>query len=84
MRTQFVLVPSVDDAFLDAVYPQPPLEDRVPGIKVRKDMQDDFGRLGLSYVELAGREDEKEGDGRGRRPQVRKLMRYRRILNWIM
>ena len=68
VRTQFVLVPSVDDAFLDAVYPQPPLEDRVPGIKVRRDKQDEFGRLGLSYVELAGREDEKSAkDGSAKR-----------------
>mmetsp|Transcript_34652 Transcript_34652/g.73024 ORF Transcript_34652/g.73024 Transcript_34652/m.73024 type:complete len:750 (-) Transcript_34652:180-2429(-) len=58
LKTQFVLVPSIDDAFLDAVYPQPPLENRMAGVKVPKTVEGEFGDLGLHYVELAGREDD--------------------------
>jgi len=56
MKTQFVLVPSMDDAFLDAVYPQPPLVDRPAGIKVPKSIEGEFDNLGLHYIELTGRE----------------------------
>ena len=54
-KTQFVLVPSLEDAFLDAVYPQPPIEDdngRGEGAG-RRDPR--FTDLGLSEVETAGR-----------------------------
>ena len=57
IRTQFVLVPSTDDAFLDGVYPQPPLRDRVvadmPG-SVPKELREEFNTLGIGYVESAG------------------------------
>ena len=59
LKTQFVLVPSMDDAFLDAVYPQPPFQDRTPGVKVPKALEAEFGDLGLNYVELAGRENDR-------------------------
>eukprot|EP00584_Thalassiosira_punctigera_P006405 CAMPEP_0172531780 /NCGR_PEP_ID=MMETSP1067-20121228/5038_1 /TAXON_ID=265564 ORGANISM="Thalassiosira punctigera, Strain Tpunct2005C2" /NCGR_SAMPLE_ID=MMETSP1067 /ASSEMBLY_ACC=CAM_ASM_000444 /LENGTH=762 /DNA_ID=CAMNT_0013316197 /DNA_START=113 /DNA_END=2401 /DNA_ORIENTATION=- len=58
LKTQFVLVPSMDDAFLDAVYPQPPMEDKTPGVRAPKGAEGLFGDLGLRYVELAGREDD--------------------------
>lgn len=60
LKTQFVLVPSMDDAFLDAVYPQPPLEDIKAGLKLPKGVAGDFGELGLSFIEQAGREDVKK------------------------
>lgn len=50
MKTQFVLVPSVEDAFVDSVYPQPPFV---------KERQHEFADLGLDFVESAGRENEK-------------------------
>lgn len=65
LKTQFVLVPSLDDAFVDAVYPQPPFPDGLddeesgaPVVKVPKgsDAEGRFGDLGLHYVENAGRE----------------------------
>lgn len=59
LKTQFVLVPSMDDAFLDAVYPQPPFQDRVD-VKVPKGLEAEFGDLGLKHVELVGRENEKQ------------------------
>eukprot|EP00581_Thalassiosira_minuscula_P019634 CAMPEP_0183723324 /NCGR_PEP_ID=MMETSP0737-20130205/14933_1 /TAXON_ID=385413 /ORGANISM="Thalassiosira miniscula, Strain CCMP1093" /LENGTH=749 /DNA_ID=CAMNT_0025953585 /DNA_START=59 /DNA_END=2308 /DNA_ORIENTATION=- len=57
LKTQFVLVPSMDDAFLDAVYPQPPMENQQAGVKVPKKVDGQFDNLGLGYVELAGREN---------------------------
>ncbi|KAL7544301.1 hypothetical protein ACHAWF_007688 [Thalassiosira exigua] len=62
LRTQFVLVPSLDDAFVEAVYPQPSFEDKAPGVKVPQSLRGAFSDLGLSYVELAGREDREGGD----------------------
>lgn len=59
LKTQFVLVPSMDDAFLDNVYPQPPLQDRIANVKVPKGLEAEFGDLGLNYVELAGREKDR-------------------------
>lgn len=56
-KTQFVLVPSLDDAFLDNVYPQPPIQSRVAKFKVPKGLEGEFGDLGLQYVESAGREN---------------------------
>ncbi len=65
LKTQFVLVPSLDDAFVDAVYPQPPFPDGVSDneesggvVKVSKgsDAEGKFGELGLQFVEYAGRE----------------------------
>ena len=61
MRTQFVLVPSLDDAVAEFVYPQPPLHDR---LKRPKEMQlpgaegIEYGTLGLHHIETAGRGDE--------------------------
>ena len=66
LTTQVVLVPSLDDAFLDAVYPQPPMEDRAPGVDVPRDQAGMFGDLGLRHVEAAGRED-RPARGRPRR-----------------
>lgn len=60
LKTQFVLVPSLEDAFSDSVYPQAPLQDRTEGVKVPKGLEAEFGDLGLHYVELAGRENDKE------------------------
>jgi len=59
LPTQFVLVPSIDDAFHDNVFPQAPFKDRVengesmdlPGAEGIVN-----GSLGLQYVEEAGRE----------------------------
>ena len=48
LKTQFVLVPSVEDAICDSVYPQPPFADSA---------DNEFGSLGLDYIELAGREN---------------------------
>mmetsp|Transcript_23933 Transcript_23933/g.57731 ORF Transcript_23933/g.57731 Transcript_23933/m.57731 type:complete len:747 (-) Transcript_23933:110-2350(-) len=55
LKTQFVLVPSLEDAFLDAVYPQPPFGDK-KDIKMPKDLAAEFGDLGLKHVETAGRD----------------------------
>ncbi len=52
IKTQFVLVPSVDDAISDSVYPQPPLVD----LEVKAKGAAEFGSLGLHAVERAGRE----------------------------
>jgi len=59
LKTQIVLVPSVDDAFLDAVYPQPPMEDLTGDVpaSIPREVAAKFGDLGLKYVELAGREE---------------------------
>ncbi|KAL3776366.1 hypothetical protein ACHAW5_004241 [Stephanodiscus triporus] len=66
-KTQFVLVPSLDDAFVDAVYPQPPLGDEDGrGGAVRRDAL--FADLGLGEVEIAGRRGVRTGpDGRASR-----------------
>jgi DNA polymerase alpha subunit B len=56
LQTQFVIVPSLDDATAEWVYPQPPFQDRVatgktldlPGVK---NVQ--FGSHGFQYVEAA-------------------------------
>jgi len=52
IKTQFVLVPSVDDAISDSVYPQPPMVD----LEVKTKGAAAFGSLGLHAVEMAGRE----------------------------
>ena len=62
LKTQFVLVPSLDDAFVDAVYPQPPFSDGVNDddvVKVPKgsDAEGKFGDLGLQYVEKSANKD---------------------------
>jgi len=55
LKTQFVLVPSVEDAFLDGVYPQPPLVNRSAKIDKKLDEKfDNMGSLGLDYVESSG------------------------------
>ena len=61
LKTQFVLVPSLDDAFVDAVYPQPPFSDGVNDddvVKVPKgsDAEGKFGDLGLQYVEKSAKD----------------------------
>jgi len=56
LSTQFVLVPSLDDAFVDSVYPQPPFQDN--GTSISSGGSGDsmqLGSLGLREVELAGR-----------------------------
>mmetsp|Transcript_5284 Transcript_5284/g.9614 ORF Transcript_5284/g.9614 Transcript_5284/m.9614 type:complete len:649 (-) Transcript_5284:46-1992(-) len=63
LLTQFVLVPSIDDAFHDNVFPQAPFKDRVengesldlPGAEGIVN-----GSLGLQYVEEAGREGQEQ------------------------
>ena len=63
LPTQFVLVPSIDDAFHDNVFPQAPFKDRVengesldlPGAEGIVN-----GSLGLQYVEEAGREGQEQ------------------------
>ena len=59
LKTQFVLVPSLDDAFHENVFPQPPFADQqegggkpvnLPGAEGLVN-----GSLGLQYVEDAGR-----------------------------
>ena len=66
-KTQFVLVPSLEDAFVDAVYPQPPLgDDDCRGGTVRRDAS--FADLGLGEVVIAGRRGVRPGpDGRASR-----------------
>ncbi|KAL7478144.1 hypothetical protein ACHAW6_003921, partial [Cyclotella cf. meneghiniana] len=54
LETQIVLVPSVEDAICDSVYPQPPLAD----VEIRTGMIE-FGNLGLNELEFAGREGAK-------------------------
>jgi DNA polymerase alpha subunit B len=53
LSTQFVLVPSLDDAFVDSVYPQPPFQDNGGGGSRDDILQ--LGSLGLREVEFAGR-----------------------------
>lgn len=73
LKTQFVLVPSLDDAFVDAVYPQPPFPDGVATDENKEeyniikallpkgsDAEGRFGDLGLQYVENAGREQQQQ------------------------
>ena len=58
LSTQFVLVPSLEDATADWVYPQAPFADRVVGGKILKmsGAEDiDVGSLGLHKIELAGK-----------------------------
>eukprot|EP00804_Cyclotella_cryptica_P020766 CCRYP_016600-RA/>CCRYP_016600-RA protein AED:0.02 eAED:0.02 QI:214/1/1/1/1/1/2/151/650 len=54
LETQIVLVPSVEDAVCDSVYPQPPLVD----VEINTGMVE-FGNLGLRELEYAGREEAK-------------------------
>jgi DNA polymerase alpha subunit B len=58
-HTQFVLVPSVDDAISEGVYPQCPLQDRLHDKEshIMGKFSDgiDFGTLGLRNVESIGR-----------------------------
>ena len=59
LQTQFVIVPSLEDATAEFVYPQPPMKDRIPGGKtlgVQSDDAVEIGALGLNYIEMAGRE----------------------------
>lgn len=60
VKTQFVLVPSVEDAFVDSVYPQPPFVENT----MKRNHNHEFGDLGLHYVEGAGRETEKKRSNR--------------------
>jgi len=63
LKTQFVLVPSLDDAFHDNVFPQPPFADREGGGKAVELAGAEgllTGSLGLQYVESAGREGKKK------------------------
>lgn len=53
LNTQFVLVPSLDDAFVDSVYPQPSFQDNGSSSGSGGSMQ--LGSLGLQEVEVAGR-----------------------------
>jgi len=59
LRTQFVLVPSLNDANADFNYPQPPFGDRLPngGREVNLPNSDGitYGTLGLQHIETAGR-----------------------------
>jgi DNA polymerase alpha subunit B len=57
LPTQFVLVPSLDDAVAEWVYPQPPLSDRVPAgttCAIPGGEGLELGSLGLHHVEKAG------------------------------
>ncbi|GKY94280.1 DNA polymerase alpha subunit B [Mayamaea pseudoterrestris] len=57
LQTQFVLVPSLEDATTDWVYPQAPFADRVKGGKLLKmsGAEDiDVGSLGLHRIDSAG------------------------------
>jgi DNA polymerase alpha subunit B len=58
LQTQFVLVPSLEDATADWVYPQAPFADRVEGGKLLKmsGAEDiDVGSLGLYKIESGGK-----------------------------
>lgn len=61
LRTQFVLVPSLDDANAEFVYPQPPLADRLPNggreLNLPSAEGITYGSLGLQHVETAGLEE---------------------------
>lgn len=61
LHTQFVLVPSLEDATAEWVYPQPPMSDRIPGGKV-PDIPGagglSLGSLGLNCVESSGCEED--------------------------
>jgi len=59
LKTKFILVPSLDDAIAEPVYPQPPLEDSLPnGGKVIRSIPETqeipFGSLCLDAIETAG------------------------------
>mmetsp|Transcript_38557 Transcript_38557/g.115710 ORF Transcript_38557/g.115710 Transcript_38557/m.115710 type:complete len:512 (-) Transcript_38557:165-1700(-) len=58
LRTQFVLVPSLDDANADFVYPQPPMADRLPNGGKELNLPGaegiTYGTLGLQHIETAG------------------------------
>lgn len=58
LQTQFVLVPSLDDAVAEWVYPQPPMTDRLSNggkeVKLPNAEGVEFGTLGLQYVDQAG------------------------------
>uniref|UniRef100_A0A7S2ERG3 DNA polymerase alpha subunit B n=2 Tax=Ditylum brightwellii TaxID=49249 RepID=A0A7S2ERG3_9STRA len=60
LGTQFVLVPHLDDAVAEFVYPQPPLSDRLPkgGKQLNLSSAEaiDFGSLGLHHIESANRQ----------------------------
>lgn len=60
IKTQFVLVPSVEDAFVDSVYPQPPFVENT----MQQNHKHEYGDLGLHFVESAGREEEKNRSNR--------------------
>eukprot|EP00970_Alexandrium_tamarense_P000673 scaffold71_cov174-Alexandrium_tamarense.AAC.7 len=60
-KTQFVLVPSTEDMICESVYPQPPLVNQEVTSGVKK-FNDEFGNLGLNYVEIAGRENIKTSE----------------------
>jgi len=58
LRTQFVLVPSMEDAIAEHIYPQPPLEDTIPGGKQISHFPETeaipYGSLCLDTIETAG------------------------------
>ena len=59
LQTQFVLVPSLADAFHENVFPQPPFSDRIKGggqaVEVPGGDGIVNGSLGLHYIEEVGR-----------------------------
>ena len=61
IQTQFVLVPSLDDATTEWVYPQAPFTDRRPGggtnLKIPGAEGVEIGTLGLHYIETVGRDN---------------------------
>jgi DNA polymerase alpha subunit B len=66
IQTQFILVPSLDDATTEWVYPQAPFTDRRPGggtnLKIPGADDVEVGTLGLDHIETVGR-----GEGGTRR-----------------
>jgi len=58
LKTQFVLVPSMEDAVAEHVYPQPPLEDTIPGGERISHFPETeaipYGSLCLDTIETAG------------------------------
>ena len=61
IQTQFILVPSLDDATAEWVYPQAPFTDRLPGggktLNIPGAEGVEVGTLGLHYIETVGREN---------------------------
>lgn len=62
LKTQFILLPSLDDAIAEHVYPQPPLFERQADESIVVDGME-VNTLGFHHVEVAGR----IGEARGKR-----------------